>query len=701
VRAAQAIVVPDDYPTIQAALDAAVPGDTISVKDTAGPYFEKITIPTSGSPGAYVTLQAFAGHSPILDGTGVPGSNMVLIDSKSYVRLIGFEIRNNLGVHDGSGVRVLGSGSHVEIRDNRIHDIRGQDAMGITVYGTEPISISNLVIDGNEIHDCEPARSEALTLNGNVEIFAVTNNIVRDVNNIGIDFIGGETDIQPDPSKVARNGVCSGNQVYRARSSYGGGYAGGIYVDGGRDIVIERNIVSECDLGIEIGAENAGTTTTGIIVRDNIVHRNDKVGIVFGGFAASVGRVKDCSFLNNTCYQNDTLGEGLGELWIQFAEDNAIRNNIFHATAQGVLLYSENGNVNNALDYNLWHADAGNPTFVWQGNAYGSFAAYQGGSGQDANSWFADPQLMDPAGEDFHLASTSPAVDAGDPAFIPGAGENDIDGAPRVSGLRVDLGADEINCGDGILDPTEVCDDHNLIDCDGCDSNCTASGTCGNGITCAPEQCDDGNTAGADCCSATCSFEASGAPCTDGDLCTIGDQCDGAGACDGSAEPEPVCRPSGRSLLLLRDKDPDTRDTLVWRWIRGEDTDVLDLGDPRGATEYALCIYDQSANPQPLYAAEVPAGTTCGSKPCWKAINGGFRYRDKSRAARGVLTLRIRAGVQEKSRISVRGKGVNLALPALGLTEPVTVQLRNDLDHCWGATYTTSIRNDADLFKAK
>jgi hypothetical protein len=31
----------------------------------------------------------------------------------------------------------------------------------------------------------------------------------------------------------------------------------------------------------------------------------------------------------------------------------------------------------------------------------------------------------------------------------------------------------------------------------------------------------------------------------------------------------------------------------------------------------------------------------------------------------------------------------------------VTVQLRNDLDHCWGATYTTSIRNDADLFKAK
>jgi parallel beta-helix repeat protein len=418
-------VVPDDFPTIQAALNAAGPGDTISVKDTPGPYFEKITFPNGGGPGAYVTLQAYAGHSPILDGTGIAGSNMVLIESKSYVKVIGFEIRNNLNVNDGSGVRILGAGSNIEIRDNRIHDIRGRHAMGITVYGTEATSISNLVIDGNQIYDCEPARSEALTLNGNVELFEVTNNIVRDVNNIGIDFIGGETDIQPDPTKVARNGVCRGNQVYRARSVYGGGYAAGIYVDGGKDITIERNVVSESDLGIEIGAENTGITVRGVIVRDNLVYHNDKAGIGFGGYDASVGRVRDCLFLSNTLYRNDTLGVGLGELWIQWAEDNAVRNNIFYSTAQNVLLYTETGNLNNTLDYNLWFTDAGSgsATFVWRGTGYYSYAAYQAGAGQDANSVFANPQFVNAAAANFHVQSTSPAVDAGDPAFTPGVGE--------------------------------------------------------------------------------------------------------------------------------------------------------------------------------------------------------------------------------------------------------------------------------------
>ena len=33
-------------------------------------------------------------------------------------------------------------------------------------------------------------------------------------------------------------------------------------------------------------------------------------------------------------------------------------------------------------------------------------------------------------------------------------------------------------CGDGTLDPLEACDDANLIDGDGCDSNCTVT-ACG------------------------------------------------------------------------------------------------------------------------------------------------------------------------------------------------------------------------------
>jgi hypothetical protein len=297
-----------DFTTVQAALDAAVAGDTIRVHEAPSPYFEKVSFPRSGNAvDGSISLEAAPGERPVLDGTGVAGANMVLIENRSFVRVQGFEIRNNLNVNDGSGIRVLGSGTNVELRDNEIHEIRGRHAMGITVYATEPVPISDLVIDGNLIHDCDPATSEALTLNGNVDGFVVSDNVVRDVNNIAIDFIGGETDIQPDPTKVVRNGVVRGNRVERARSSYGGGFAAGIYVDGARDIVIENNVVTESDLGMEIGAENPGQVTTGIVVRNNVLYRNDKVGLVFGGYAAGVGRVRDSEFRNNTTFENDTL----------------------------------------------------------------------------------------------------------------------------------------------------------------------------------------------------------------------------------------------------------------------------------------------------------------------------------------------------------------------------------------------------------
>jgi cysteine-rich repeat protein len=61
-----------------------------------------------------------------------------------------------------------------------------------------------------------------------------------------------------------------------------------------------------------------------------------------------------------------------------------------------------------------------------------------------------------------------------------------------------------VNCGNGMLDGGEQCDDGDLDDCDGCDSNCTNSNVCGNGIACAPEECDDGNGMSGDGCEADC-----------------------------------------------------------------------------------------------------------------------------------------------------------------------------------------------------
>jgi cysteine-rich repeat protein len=696
-----------DFTTIQAALDAAVAGDTILVRERATPYAEKIVFPRSGDATAgHIILQRFPGENPVLDGSGVPGSNMVLIEDRSWVKLVGFEIRNNLGVNDGSGVRILGAGTHIEIRDNRIHDIRGQHAMGITVYATSPTEpIADLVIDGNEIYDCEPYQSEALTLNGNVTDFAVTNNVVRDVNNIGIDFIGGETDINPDPTKVARNGVCRGNRVTRAREA-GGGYAAGIYVDGGRDLVIENNLVTGCDVGMEIGAENRGIVVSGVVVRNNLLYANEKAGLAFGGYASSRGRVRGARFLNNTLYQNDTLGVGFGELWIQYAEDNEVRNNLVFAGAGNVLLASDAGNVNNTLDHNLWYAAAGAAAacFSWNGASHTGFAAYRAATGQDGASLFADPLLVAPAAADFHLSAASPARNAGDPAFIADPVEVDLDGGPRVNGPRVDIGADEgTTCGDGAVDPGEACDDGDLENGDGCDANCTPTG-CGNRVVTAGEQCDDGNLAAGDCCSPACQHEPAGAPCDDADPCTQADGCS-LGACAGIGEPRAACRAPATSTVLLGDRPGAARDTFDWKWVEGDATVTGDFGDPAGgATRYALCVYDQPGGAWRVrLRATARSAGTCGGRPCWKALGAdGFRYTDREQTPGGLRSLVLRARETAAARLTVKVKGAGLPGPPLAQEPAVAVQLTHSGGACWGVAYPApAARNDVEQFRDK
>jgi len=54
-----------------------------------------------------------------------------------------------------------------------------------------------------------------------------------------------------------------------------------------------------------------------------------------------------------------------------------------------------------------------------------------------------DPCFVNPDSNDYHLLEESPCIDAGDPDFVAGPDETDIDGNPRISGEKIDIGADE------------------------------------------------------------------------------------------------------------------------------------------------------------------------------------------------------------------------------------------------------------------
>lgn len=90
----------------------------------------------------------------------------------------------------------------------------------------------------------------------------------------------------------------------------------------------------------------------------------------------------------------------------------------------------------------------------------------------------------------------------------------------RDGGVRCDVGAVEVGCGNGVVETDEGCDDGNTTAGDGCNATCALE-SCGDGVVQSPEGCDDGNTANGDGCNANCILETCGNGTVD-----AGEDCD-------------------------------------------------------------------------------------------------------------------------------------------------------------------------------
>jgi parallel beta-helix repeat protein len=415
------------FASIQHALDVVPSGEIIV---NLGTYRERLVIPAAPRT-ADKPLLLTARPGVIVTSAGAPSTptdDIIHLEGVSFVRIDGFALVGGAAVSDASGIRVYGSGQQIALVNNEISALRGDSAMGITVYGTDGAGVSDLLIDNNQIHDCEPAPSEALVINGNVQRYQISKNLVRDVNNIGIDVVGGERWLS---QALPGAGSIIGNEVIRANSNYDGS-AAGIYVDGVSNLIVEKNRVSESDFGIEIGAENSRVQARNVIVRDNFVYRNYRGGIIFGGYDADRGRVVNASFLHNSLYQNARPGEKTaagyegeqnGELIVQYASDCNAQNNIFYGAPGAEELVAYWGEASVRVDRNLYYPQA------------------SGLLAEDPDVVIDDPRFVSPGTGDLHLQPTSRAVHAG--AGLAAASATDIDGDPRDP-LTPDLGADEV-----------------------------------------------------------------------------------------------------------------------------------------------------------------------------------------------------------------------------------------------------------------
>jgi hypothetical protein len=454
--------------TVQHAADTARAGSTVNVR--SGIYEELVSIKASGNASdGFITFRSYPGETAVLDARHFAPSErqgVLTIQDKSYVRIEGFEIRNFRTPEHRLvplGISVMGAGSHIELLKNNVHHIEqtfnGRDApghgangFGIAVYGTDARTpISELVIDGNEVHHLKTGSSESLVVNGNVMNFRITHNVVHDNNNIGIDVIGFER-TAPDPAvDQARDGVVSGNLVYsitsRGNPAYGNEQnSDGIYVDGGTRILIEQNVMHDVDFGIELASEHKERSTSYITARNNLIYHCHTAGVSIGGYAPERGHTDHSTVVNNTLYENDASRTGSGEFQMQWnMADNVFANNVVYAGADCLIAVNKSQVEKQpppvTIDHNLYYCASGSKASKWEQfpARVTGFDNYVRLTGNDRHSRFLDPQFVDAAANDFHLRSDSPAIAAGTNDGVP-VGELDLESSPRVKSGSIDIG---------------------------------------------------------------------------------------------------------------------------------------------------------------------------------------------------------------------------------------------------------------------
>jgi parallel beta-helix repeat protein len=289
VKASSAtIIVPNDYPTIQEAINNANEGDTIIV--SAGTYYENIVLHKS------VNLLGESSYTTILDGKGVKD---VVDVTANNVTIEGFTIRNGkVGIH-------LISVTNSLIRRNNVRN--NQDGIDVTS------SWNATIIENNSSNNIQRGIYFEFSWNGNVESNIIEENgwyglnLFNSLNSsiIGNSVKGKRGDFDAIGLYLSRNCIVVGNTA--SDSGFG------VWLESSTNIVVEGNDVYNNGYGISL------TNSIQNVIKQNDVRtsRGYNLGLYssnmntfyHNNFVATITKQVESQNSNNTMH-NDTWKEG-------------------------------------------------------------------------------------------------------------------------------------------------------------------------------------------------------------------------------------------------------------------------------------------------------------------------------------------------------------------------------------------------------
>jgi len=422
------------FASIQRGVDAAGPGDTVSIGP--GLYAVSRAVRIAGRRASADQPLAIVGNGmPTIVGTDqrVPGvwHGMVEITDSSHVRVQGLALESSfffgLMVERSDHVELLGNRSTISLGSG----IWVADSSAVRVEGND---VSRFC-DRNQFGaDGRTGCQEGISI-ANVDGFSIVGNLVHDAPQGADVGPGGGEGI--DVKGGSRNGLVEGNSVW-------GLVQLGIYVDayarGASNVKVRANRVWRAYMGIVISSEKGGTVSD-IDVSDNLVHDVGYHGILISDF--NKGQGGDGPRQRIRIYNNTIVNAGIKEAkppyctrWTNPCPDAGVGIKVDTANITGLEIYDNIilGAKTTPMQVNAAVQRSARVVrnLVWPAPRPGPTNDYLG-----TGAIVADPKLANPAADDYRLQPGSPAIGAGAAGASPG---RDIQGRQRPAG-PVDLGA--------------------------------------------------------------------------------------------------------------------------------------------------------------------------------------------------------------------------------------------------------------------